>query len=529
MLVTILVAAFVVRMVGIRHGLPFAYNPDEELHFVPHAANAADGDLNPGYYENPSALTYLLAAVFKVVFLGSDVSTRLADDPATVYTVARVVVAVLGTVLVWLVHWTATRFFDRTTALVAAAVTAFAFLPVFYSHQALNDVVTLLPVTVALAGSLLAYERGGWRMFVLAGGAVGVAVGTKYLAAPMACVVALAAVLRVVERKERVAPVIGLLCASGVACLVGLFALNPYLLLDFGVFVDQFGGQSSQVATAKLGQQGNAWTYYPGTLLWGFGLLPLAFALGGFAVLLRRNRAHALMLVGFPVLLYLYLATQDRFFARWVLPAYPALAVLAGLGVTIAGERIRDRLSAGRGRVARLGVVALPALAVIVLAQPLADAVRSDLVLSRTDTRTAARGWILDEIPRADRVVLEPSFPASYLDESTLELYPVERPYQAYEARLSPDLLDGYRANGFCWVVVTSHQKDRGLSADLPGARSYYRRLDDESSLEAVFSPYRAGAEAPAFSFDFSFDWYPPAYARPGPLVEVRHLADCRR
>lgn len=522
----LLLGAFLLRIVGIRHGLPFAFNPDEELHFVPHAAAAADGDLNPGYYENPSALTYLLAVVFRMAFLGDDLTQRLADDPTTVFTLARVVVAVLGTALVALVYAAATRFADRTVALVAAAIVAFAFLPVFYSHQALNDVITLLPVTVALVASLAAYERGGWRPFVLAGAAVGVAVGTKYLAAPMAVVVALAAVLRVVERKDRPGPVLAVLCASGAACMAGLFALNPYLLLDFGVFVDQFAGQSSQAGTAKLGQAGTAWTYYPTTLLWGLGLLPLGFAAVGAGVLFRRNRGQALLLVTFPVLLYLYLATQDRFFARWMLPAYPALAILAGLGVRAAGEHLRDRLSGSGFR--RLGAVAVPSLAVVVLAQPLADAVRSDVVLTRTDTRTAARAWVVDHLTDGDRLVLEPSFPATYLTEAGPDTRPVERPYQAYETRLAPDLIDTYRAEGYCWVVVTSHQKDRGLAADLAGARAYYGRLDDESTLEARFSPYKPGAEAPGFSFDFSFNWYPPAYARPGPLIEVRRLADCR-
>lgn len=524
----ILVGAFLVRVVGIRHGLPFAFNPDEELHFVPKAAEAADGDLNPDYFENPTALTYLLAAVFKVVFLGGDVTQRLADDPATVYTVARLVVALLGTALVALVYWAGTRILDRTAALVAAAVIAFAFLPVFYSHQALNDVVTLLPLTVALAGCLLLYEHGGWRAFLLAGGGVGVAVGVKYLAAPMALVVALAAVLRVAQGKDRPADALRLLAASALASLVGLFVLNPYLLLDFGVFVDQFAGQSSQAATGKLGQQGTAWTYYPGSLVWGFGLLPLVFAVVGAVVLFRRNRAHAALLLAFPVLLFLSMATQDRFFARWLLPAYPALALLAGLGVATAGGWLRNRLACGPRGPARLGAVALPALAAVVLAQPVVDVVRSDLVLSRTDTRTSAHTWIVDEIPSARRLVVEPSFPATYLDEGTFETYPIERPYQAYEARLTPELVDTYRAGGYCWVVVTSHQKDRGLAADLPGARQYYQRLEDESTRAAVFSPYRDGAEPPDFSFDFSFDWYPPAFARPGPLVEVRRLADCR-
>ena len=74
---------------------------------------------------------------------------------------------------------------------------AVAFLPVFYSKHALNDVVTLAPVTLALVGCLLVYERGRWVDWALAGGAVGAATATKYTAGAMLLTVAVAAGLRV--------------------------------------------------------------------------------------------------------------------------------------------------------------------------------------------------------------------------------------------------------------------------------------------------------------------------------------------
>ena len=50
------------RFWSLGHGLPYAYNLDERAHFVPHAVAMTSGDLNPGYFINPPALTYLLAA-----------------------------------------------------------------------------------------------------------------------------------------------------------------------------------------------------------------------------------------------------------------------------------------------------------------------------------------------------------------------------------------------------------------------------------------------------------------------------------
>ncbi len=64
----ILLGALALRLWHIGHGLPFAYNADEAEHFVPKAIEMFRGGLDPGYYENPSALTYLFYALFKLRF-----------------------------------------------------------------------------------------------------------------------------------------------------------------------------------------------------------------------------------------------------------------------------------------------------------------------------------------------------------------------------------------------------------------------------------------------------------------------------
>jgi len=517
--------ALALRLVGSGHGLPFSYNPDEELHFVPHAARAADGDLNPGYFDNPAALTYLLALVLRLRWPGRDLTDLLDTDPGAVLLLARVVVAVLGALLVPLLYGAGRAYADHATGLVAAALGGCAFLPVFYSHQALNDVPTLLPVTAGLVACLRVHERGRWPAYVLAGAAVGVAAATKYTAAPLALVVALASVLRLVERRDRWWPVVARLAAAGVASVVALLALNPYLLLDATTFAEQYANQQGHAATPKLGQDGVGWAYYGQTLLWGLGVVPAVAAVVGAVVLLRRERARALLLLAFPVVLWLYLGGQDRFFARWLLPAYPALVVLAAAGVAYAARRLADtRWVAGRPWPA--GVV-WAVLLVVLLAQPLADSVRNDRVLLRTDTRTQALAWVRAEVPAPRRMVVEPAVPADYLDALGATTYPVRPPLQRYEATLTPGLVDDYRRRGFCWVMVNSHQRDRGLAAGLAGARGYYERLAAESRVRATFSPYHADVERPAFSYDLSFNWHPRAYARPGPVVVLRELTGC--
>src|SRR5215203_4848986 len=68
MLGGLVAVALGLRLWPIRHGLPWVYNVDEELHFVPVAVRMFGGSFNPHYFENPPALTYLLYGVLRLRF-----------------------------------------------------------------------------------------------------------------------------------------------------------------------------------------------------------------------------------------------------------------------------------------------------------------------------------------------------------------------------------------------------------------------------------------------------------------------------
>src|SRR3954469_9432010 len=89
------------RLWGASHGLPYAYNADENAHFVPKAIGLFGHSWNPDYFVNPPAFTYLLHIVFAVWYGGrTGVSHQFATDPSDVFLLARIVVGVLGVVAV---------------------------------------------------------------------------------------------------------------------------------------------------------------------------------------------------------------------------------------------------------------------------------------------------------------------------------------------------------------------------------------------------------------------------------------------
>jgi hypothetical protein len=513
----IVVLALALRLWHLDHGLPYAYNADEELHFVPVAVKMFGGSLNPHYFENPPALTYLLFLVFKLRFgFGRDLIADFRADPEAAYLTARVVVALIGTLVVGLVYWAGARFADRRAGLAAAAVMAVAFLPVFYSKHALNDVVTMAPVTVALVACLLVYEQGRWGHWVLAGAAIGVAIATKYTAGAMLLTLGVAAVLRVLDDRAELRRALLGLVAAGAACGIAFALLNPFAIIDHSTALGQIGGQSGQAASGKLGQDRvTGWEYYLGTFTWGLGWLPAVAALAGGGLLLWRDWRRGLLLVAFPLFLFLFLGHEARFFGRWLLPAYPALCVLAGYAVSL----VRPP-------------VLFAVLVVALCAQGLVSSVHLDRVLGREDTRAQAKRWLEANVPARAGVAIEPFVPADYLRRgraATLDWrrYPVKRPFQAYEKKLRPARVQKYLSGSYCYVVVGSYQKGRGLKAGLRGARAYYAALDAASERTTTFSPYRDGAKPVPFSYDKSFNYQPRAYERPGPLIEIHQLRGC--
>jgi hypothetical protein len=95
-----------------------------------------------------------------------------------------------------------------------------------------------------------------------------------------------------------------------------------------------------------------------------------------------------------------------------------------------------------------------------------------------------------------------------------------------YVRTLAPALLGYYKEHGYCWVISGSTQSGRAFAdpGAVPLAIAYYRDLAEQGELVYSVSPYGHGKAPVAFNFDWSFDYYPLAYHRPGPAMSVYRL-----
>jgi hypothetical protein len=543
----VLLAGLLLRLWGLRTGLPFLYNVDEGAHFVPRAIGMFDHSYDPGYFINPPAYTYLLHFVFWLRWGGDGVREVFAGDPTPVFALARAMSALLGTIAAGLLAWAGARFFDRRVALVAAVLMAVAFLPVHYGHFALNDAPTLAPLCLALVGVAGILHRGAFRWYALAGAGVGLAAATKYTAGIGVVPIVLAAALAPGPRGRRALALV----AAGAVTIAAFVIANPHALLSFEQFRDGLQEQSaaSSDGGGKLGlEDTNGFSYYLGTLTWGFGWVPLLAAIGGGIWLMARDRRTAAVLIAPPVLFGLFMGLQDRFFARWLLPIYPFIALLAAWGAVQALDVLRER------RLPRVPAWVPAAIAALVLgAQGLVYSVHNDIVLSRTDTRALTRAWMVENIPEGSKIVVEPVVPHPWVTDpggpgsvtasgarwikrasSKLRVREDGKPVpfgrrvklEDYERTLRPDLLSSYTRGGYCWLVSGSTQYGRAFREpdEVPWAIRYYDQLRREATVLFEVSPLEPGADEPPFSFDDSFNYRPLSYERPGPRMVVYRL-----
>ena len=554
-LAVVLLAGLGLRLWGVRQGLPYAYNADEADHFVPHAIEMFEhGTLNPKYFANPPAFTYVLHGLFALWYGGAGGAVHAFEhDPAALYTLARVAAAVLGTIALWLLYLTGTRLWGRAVGLLAAAIEAVAFLPVFYAHLALNDAPTLAPATLSLLGTAGVLRKGRARDYLIAGIGLGLAAATKYTAGIMLVPLLAAIAMRYLERGPGAARrAIGGLLLAGVCALAAFLIANPYAILDYTSFHAELAHQSTLSAESqgKLGapKQGGL-LYYLWSFTWGLGWAPSIGALGGAIAVWRHERRLGWLLVPAALLFLAFMGTEGRYFGRWLMPIFPIACLLAAFFVaqvvSWAGRELNGETR--RGALAALLVVG-------VLAQGLVYSIHSGLVLSRPDTRNLTRSWMVAHIPAGAKIVAEPVEPEEWAREirpgtSTAQnplrwqLYPAlyerirpndtiapsyirEVGLENYETTLYPALIDFYEREGYCWVITGSTEYGRAFADPkaVPQAVAYYRKLARDGELVFRSSPYVKGQSAVAFSFDWSFDYYPLAYERPGPVMKIYRL-----
>ena len=548
----LLVVALLLRLWGIKQGLPYSYNTDEATHFVPRAIGFFGHDLNPHYFLNPPAYSYLLYIVFELWFGGADaVAHAYTTDPDRgVRGRARRRRGARDGRRCGSPIWPARGCSGARVGLLAAAilggrVPAGLLQPPGAQRRARRS-RRWRSSLYGIAGVL---RRGRTRDYVVAGVGIGLAAATKYTGGIM-----LVCLLGGGRRRRRPARSLAARCAAsrsrwraGAGGVRGRQPVRGARLLGVPVRRLPAGLAGGGPDPVKLGTPaGSGIAYYLWTFTWGLGWGPTLAALGGAALLLRAapRRDGAACCCRRRSRFIIFMGDQQRFFGRWLMPIFPIVALLAAYGAV---ELVRWLARPRRVPAARsAGGARRRCCCSARASSPTSTTTRCS---PGPTPATSTRAWMVAHVPAGAKVVIEPLVPDNWAMDIGVSLpatptgerwwrYPTwltdARPArQPAPRRASTGTCSSIStsascirrcstvtsADGYCWLVIGSLQAGRAFAQPRrrPAAIAYYAAARAARAARLPRQPVRDGRAPGAVQLRLVDRLLPAPVPAPGP------------
>ncbi|MCM2266178.1 MAG: glycosyltransferase family 39 protein [Elusimicrobiales bacterium] len=490
-LAAIVLAGAIPVLIGLRWALPGpyhlnTYNCDENTPMAHlQAMDPARLDFSPVGERTPNALgegtfhLYTFAVSLKALALAKAL-TLVPDKEfyyanpaewARFYLAGRGLSALYGALSVVVLYFLGRAMFGPAAAALAALFLALAPAHTAFSRYLLMNGPGLFWIILAIFLFKRLMDTGESRFYWLGGIAAGLAVSTRYSAAPLVLPLLAAHLLGPRRALDLRQPLLGLL-AMAAAFLIG----TPYSVLDFAAFQRGTGAIAGVVTQGTGGLRTLAAAFCDGT-----GGLLAAAGLGGLVFSLWRRTKDDLLLAAWTLpLLAIFVKAAAAASAGRMLPLFPFLALYAARALAAAGEKFPSVRRAG---------------AALILAELLLFQAATARLLLAEDLRDAASRWLAENARPGAVIGLlrEPS----WFGPGVVEL--------KYRHPLSPVLPGASFARLTSGEWASSPGYDR-LAAQKPGlviVSSTEAGYLDEAALEAAL----AGAgysPAARFRADFS-------------------------
>jgi hypothetical protein len=530
---TTFVVALGARLWGIGFGLPDLLHPDEPA-YVLQALALARGLPEGLTFANPPLYKYVLLGEYAVAYAlarltGASTSaesfvSQFRADPTELYLLARVSSAVFGALTALAALALGTAVGGRWVGIIAGWLTAVSLLLVRDAHFATNDALVTLLVTLGLV-YCVRFARGGPAQNAVGAAALaGLAFAAKYDGIAL-LLPAVVAHLVCAGRRPRDL-VLALAACAAVAVLAFPSLVTEPRRVAQDIYLHLYLG-------ARDGYDGldpdGGFVFYLKTLVIGVGWPLTLAALTGLALGLARRDRSWLVVGSLPLGMYVVLGASRMYFARFLLPALPALLVAAAVALDAAARLAIARLPAPLargGRETAIGSIIVLAVASVAVGPTMADAVRFDFLMGLDDTRTLARAWVDASLPHGATIAVDaaPLGPTISAQRHTVL---VANEWSLYDLTLAD-----YQARGVEYLVTSTFtSKVRPIEPARDARRlEFYKHLTSTLVPIAEFRPYARDPE-PWFTYD---QLYAPftnldRLQRPGPTVRIYRLSDAPR
>jgi Dolichyl-phosphate-mannose-protein mannosyltransferase len=413
------------RLYGLNWDQGNNFHPDERQilfhvqalswpHSLAQFFDPANSPLNPHFFAYGSFPLYLLASIGNILSHFYPAISSMAN----LTLVGRVLSALFDSGTILLTGCLGFLLADDSTperrhawalALLSATLVTFTPFQIQLAHFYAVDSLLLFFVALtilACVGLVKTDKPLPWS--ILVGLGYGLALATKFSAAPLAVPVLVALLLRW-RKHDLFSSVLALLLIICITWLSFLITM-PYALLDLPNFVQQVADQGS-LARGSLDlpyvRQFAGTTPYvyeiQNMILWGMGLMLGLLAFGGLFWFVwriwRRNAGLWLIVLSW---VFVYGAITGSFyvkFMRYMLPLYPFLTLMGAALLLSWIQYIREQ-SAPLAGYARNILMAIPYAAILlVLLGTMFQGLALLNVYSQPNTRILASLWIYNHIP----------------------------------------------------------------------------------------------------------------------------------
>jgi 4-amino-4-deoxy-L-arabinose transferase-like glycosyltransferase len=481
-LFVIFLIAIILRLIGIRWGLPnshhyFSYHPDEIL--IIGAASNVDIfhlHLDTKFYNYGSLYIFIVSLLNTLALAWGLINGGPAYiSLANMILVGRIASAVMGGATVLIVYQIAKNLYNEDVAKASAFLLAIAPLHMVHSHYTAVDVPTTFFLTLSFLFSVLLLNKGKDIYFLWGGLFAGFATATKYNALLISLPLFYLLFKKGFSYKR--------LFLLGFGIVAGFIVGCPGSILNYPKFKNDF---LYELRHTRLGHgdlfvnTGPGWLYNLRTLFFTLGIpLFLALVLGLLVALISHSQGD-LLIFSFLIPYYLLISFSNVRFARYLIPLLPFIIIFAS----------RPFFPAKKNLFREIAIFTFILISIYTSLLSVAY-LRS---LTGSDPRDLAGDWLRSNLRRGDRVGLlqlpwfySPAFipyNGGKMSERDFHEWALKSPYKFSVIGWDRAKLLEERPDYF---IVSNFEFLHPLRLRRPSAVEFWRELEARYKLEKVF------------------------------------------